>query len=136
MRNLFVALIAVTTAAVAIAAQNPQKPGKWQVKMEMEMPGMPMKMPPITTEICLTEADIADPQKSVPKDPKSDCTVSDHKIKDNTVSWKMACPKQNMTGSGEITYEGDTYTGAVKMKMGDREMSTKYTGKWIGTCTK
>jgi uncharacterized protein DUF3617 len=139
MRNAIV-LIGVVCCAAAAAAQtpkSPQKPGKWQMKMEMEMPGMPMKMPPITTEVCITEADLADPQKAVPQsDPKSQCKVGEYKIKDNTVSWTIDCPKQKTTGSGEITYSGDSFTGSMTMKMDDREMKTKYSGKWLSTCTK
>ena len=134
---MFAALFAVTSLAVAGAAQqHPQKPGKWQVKVEMEMPGMPMKMPPVTTEICVTEADLADPQKAVPNDPKMDCKVSDYATKGKTVSWAVACPKQQLTGKGEITFDGEKYTGTVDMKMGEQAMSAKYTGTWMGTCTK
>jgi len=117
-------------------AQSPQKPGKWQMTIEMAMPGMPMKISPITTDVCLTEKDLADPQKAVPVDPKSDCTVSDYKVKGKTTSWSLSCPKQQMKGTGEITYAGDTYTGAMHMKMGEQEMNSKYSGKWLGACTK
>jgi hypothetical protein len=139
MRSTLMAVLGLAVVMAAVAAQtpkSPQKPGKWQIKMEMEMPGMPMKMPPFTTEECVTEQDLADPQKSVPSDPKSKCTVSDYKVKEKTISWKVDCPSQKSTGTGEITYTDDSYTGAMKMKMPDREMSMKYSGKWLGACTK
>jgi hypothetical protein len=41
-----------------------------------------------------------------------------------------------MKGRGEITYTDDSYSGTMKMTTGDQEMSTKYSGKWLGTCTK
>lgn len=133
---VLVCAVAFAAAAAAQAPKSPQKPGKWQIAMEMDVPGMPMKMKPIITDVCLTEADLADPEKAVPKDAKSDCKVSDYRVKGNTVSWTMDCPSQKMTGTGEATYTGDTYTGRMKMKMPDQEMSMKYTGKWLGTCTK
>ena len=138
MRKSVVCLCAMAIAAAAGAQtpRSPQKPGKWQLKMQMDMPGMPMKMPAITTEVCVTEADLANPEKTVPNDPKSQCTVADYKVKDNTVSWTVDCPKQQTKGSGEITYLADSFTGAMKMKVGEQEMSTKYTGKLLGPCTK
>ncbi|HYI09948.1 MAG TPA: DUF3617 domain-containing protein [Thermoanaerobaculia bacterium] len=130
------ALMAVTAVLPARAADHPQKPGKWQVKMEMEIPGMPFKMPPVNTEICITEEDLKDPQKSVPNDPKSKCTVGDYKVTGNTVSWTIDCPKQDTKGEGEITFTEESYTGSMKMKVGEQEMKTKYSGKWIGACSK
>ena len=76
----FAALAAVAVVVPAQGADHPQKPGKWQVKFQMEMPGMPFKMPPITTEVCITEEDLKDPQKAVPGDPKQKCTVGDYKV--------------------------------------------------------
>lgn len=132
-------LLSIVAATVAVAAQvpkNPQKPGKWKVSMETEMPGMPMKMPAVTTEVCLTEEDIADPQKNVPKDQKSTCTISDYKVTGNTVTYTMTCPEQATKASAEFTYGADAYSGVLKMKMGEREMTQKHTGKWLGACTK
>jgi hypothetical protein len=134
--SAFAALVVMTAVMPAAAAENPQKPGKWKIAMQMEMPGIPIKIPPVNFEVCLTEEDLKDPQKSVPTDPKSDCKVSDYKIDGDTVSWTMNCPKQKMTGSGEITFDDESYTGSMKMKVGEQEMGTKYTGKWLGTCTK
>jgi hypothetical protein len=133
---MFVCAIAVAAAAGAQSVKSPQKPGKWQVTTDMDMPGMPMKMKPITTEVCVTEADLQDPQKAVPKDAKSDCKVSDYKVAGNTVTWAMECPSQKMKGTGEATYTGDAYTGTMKMEMGEQKMSMKLSGKWVGTCTK
>jgi hypothetical protein len=136
MRTTVLFLFVLAVSAAAAQTKSPQKPGKWQVTMEMEMPGMPMKLPAVTMEHCVTEQDLADPQKAVPADPKSDCTVGDYKVKDNTVNWSIECPKQKMKGSGEITYTNDTFAGTMKMKMDQQEMSTKYSGKWLGACTK
>lgn len=135
--SVIAVLVALTlTVPVMADAVNPQKPGKWQVKMQMDMPGLPIKLPPVTFDVCLTEEDLKDPQKSVPTDPKAKCTVSDYKIDGDTVTWNVDCPKQDMKGQGEITYTDDSYSGTMKMTTGDQEMSTKYSGKWLGTCTK
>ena len=133
---VFAAAFAIVAVTPAGAAENPQKPGKWKVSMQMEIPNMPIKMPPVNFEICLTEEDLKDPQKSVPNDPKSDCKVGDYKVDGNTVSWTVNCPKQKMKGTGEITYTDDSYSGGMKMLIGEQEMTTKYSGKWLGACTK
>jgi len=135
---ILAALLAVTVILPARAADtpNPQKPGKWKIKMQMEMPNMPVKMPPFTWEVCLTEEDLKDPQKAVPTDPKSKCDVADYKVDGNTVTWTISCPKQDMKGTGEITFTDDSYSGKMDMTIGEQEMTTKYSGKWLGECSK
>jgi hypothetical protein len=134
---MILVLVVLCFAAFAAAAEpSPQKPGKWQIKMQMEIPGMPVKMPPINFEVCLTEEDLADPQKAVPNDPKSDCKVGDYDIDGNTVSWTVDCPKSKMKGEGEITFDDSSYTGVMNMTMGEQQMKTNYSGKWLGACTK
>ncbi len=133
---VFAALAILATAAPSNAAEHPQKPGKWQVKVEMEMPGMPVKLPPVTTEICLTAEDLANPEKALPKDAKSSCKISNYKVNGKTVTWTMDCPKEQMKGTGEITYTENSYTGTMQMTVGEQEMSSKYSGKWLGDCKK
>ena len=135
-KYLCIAILAMAVMFPATAAENPQKPGNWQIKMEMEMPGMPIKLPPVTTTICLTEEDLKDPQRAVPNDPKSKCTVGDYKIDGNTVTWTVDCPKQQTKGNGQITYAEDSYTGWMNMQVGEQQMKTKYSGKWLGECKK
>lgn len=136
---VFAVAVALVFVLPASAADHPGKPGKWQMKIEMEIPGMPIKMPPITHEVCLTEEDLQNPEKAVPgNDPKrkTDCKVGDYKVDGRTVSWTIDCPKQNTKGSGEVTYTEDSYTGTMKMTVGEQEMKAKYSGKWLGTCEK
>lgn len=130
-------VLAMTLTPFVHAADHPpQKPGKWRVSIEMEMPGMPMKMPPITRDMCVTEEDVKDPQKAVPNDPKNPCKVGDYKIDGNKVSWTVDCSKPKATGVGEITFAEESYTGWTKLKMGEQEMTQKYTAKWLGACDK
>ena len=135
LKVLFAALIAVTSFATLVAQQHPQKPGKWQVTVEMEMPGGG-KMQPVIQEICVTEADLADPNKAAFLDPKLGCKVSDPKTKDKTVSFEFDCPSQQMKGNGSITFTGDTFTGETKLLMAGQQVIAKQTGKWLSTCTK
>ena len=132
----FAVVVAVCLLATAVFAASPVKPGKWEMTMQTEITGMPMKMPPFTFETCVTAEDLKDPQKAVPSDPKSKCKVSDYKIDGNTVSWTVDCPEQQAKGSGQITFTEDSYSGLMTIKIRDQEMKQKYSGKWIGECTK
>jgi hypothetical protein len=143
------ALAAVVAFSAAVFAQGPgpRRDGNWEVKMEMEMAGLPQSMPPITTTQCITKEQAADPEKLVPQGPGGrsglppDCKVSDYKVDGNKVSWAMKCAGQNaMTGTGEFVYAGETYTGTMKMNMerGGQPiaMTMKYNAKRLGDCTK
>lgn len=132
---LFAALIVVTSFGTLVAQKHPQKPGKWQVVVEMEVPGGG-KMAPVTQEICVTEADLADPSKAAFLDPKLGCKVNDPKTKGSTVSFAFDCPTQQMSGVGTITFSGDTFAGETKLKMAGQEMTAKQSGKWLSACTK
>ena len=136
---VFAAVAALVIVVPAGADDHPGKPGKWSISTQMDIPGMPFKMPPVKFEICLTDDDLKDPQKAVPSDQKkSSCKVGDYKVDGNTVTWTMDCPKEKMTAVGEVTYSDDheSYTGSMKMKTGEQEMTSKYTAKWLGACTK
>lgn len=132
-------IISATAYASFLSAQGPVRDGRWEMLTEIEMPGMPMKMPPIKTMQCITKEQANDPNQSVPKGPDedSDCKVSDYKEAGNKVTWKMKCEGKNaMTGQGEITYGTNVYDGRMKVTTADGEMTMKYTAKRLGDCTK
>jgi hypothetical protein len=141
LRALVVTVV-VAGISAAVLAQAPRRDGKWEVKMEMSMPGM--QMPPTTTTQCITPADAADPTKSVPQAPAGrggtpSCKMSDYKVTGNKVTYTMTCdPPQASTMTAEITYAADSYTGTMTVNM-DRggqpmAMTMKYTGKRLGDC--
>ena len=135
-RKIAIAL-ALCALPTAVFAASPVKPGKWEAKMQTEMTGMPIKIPPVTVTHCITKEDAENPEKLVPQQRKNnDCKFSDMKIDGNTVSWKMTCEKQQMTGEGHMTYNGDSYDGAMHMNMAQGEMNVKYSGKYLGACDK
>src|SRR2546422_10941091 len=91
---------AVLALTIAAFAQGPRRDGQWEVKMEMDMAGMPAGMPPVTTTQCITPEDAKDPQKTVPQMGRGrgrgnqDCKVSDYKTEGNKVTWSMKCEGQ------------------------------------------
>ena len=141
-KRLAAAFIIAGSLIALAAAQGPRRDGEWEVKTEMNMPGMPAGMPPMTTKQCITPAEASDPQKAMPPQGRgrgnSNCKISDYKIDGNTVSWSMACEgAQPMTGKGQFVYAQDAYTGTMTMDMQGRgTMTMKYTGKRLGDCNK
>lgn len=110
--------------------------GMWEITTEVNMPGMPMKIPPMVYRQCLTVEDI------VPKQGPTDqeiCTYSSPQTRGNTVSWSMECqsPGGRTKNEGEITYRGTSFDGTMTMSMtGAVEMSgtNRITGRRIGDC--
>jgi hypothetical protein len=132
-------LLAVCLLPVAVFAASPAKPGKWEMTIQTEMSGMPMKMPPHTVSYCLTKEDAENAEKLAPEQQRKngDCKRTDLKVDGNTVSWKMSCEKSGMTGEGQVTYSGDSYTGGMHMSMANgNEVRAKYSGKYLGACDK
>lgn len=133
LRNLALFVI-VCTLALPMFAGNLAKPGRWQTTIEMD--GMPMKMPARTVFTCVTKEQAENAEGLIPKsgDKRGGCTYDDVKVDGNTITWKMTCAQSGMTGSGKLTYSGDSYAGTMQMKMQDHEISAKYTGKFMGEC--
>lgn len=133
-----VVVVGVTGLAASLFAQGPRRDGKWEVKIEMQMPGM--TMPAQTVTQCVTKEEAADPLKAMPQGGRgvnaSDCKVSDYKVEGNKVTWAMTCEKDRMTGMGELLYAGETYTGSMKVNTQGQAMTMKYSGKRLGDCTK
>jgi hypothetical protein len=135
------AFLLCITAGYALAQQNPMRPGRWEVTMQMQIPNAPVQIPPTTMTQCITEEQLKkDPGSGLPNGSQSPggnaCKVSDYKTSGNTVTWKMACTgQQAVTGDGEMTFTGDSYTGAMKMSMAQGAMAMKLSGKRLGDCT-
>lgn len=134
-----VTLLGVTAAAVI--AQGGMRPGRWETSIQMEMAGSPVQMPAMKSTRCVTPDQAKDPA-SLQSDPsggrggKSDCKASDQKMSGNTMSWKITCSSpQPMTGTGEMTFGDDSFTGAMKMNMAQGAMAMKMEGKRLGDCT-
>lgn len=117
----------------AAQAQN-MKEGLWEITSKMEMPGMPMKMPPQTHTHCLTKKD-AVPQK---EEPGQECKTTKLEVRGDTVSWVMECKTKEgpVVMNGKVAYKGETFEGVIKMKQSDMEITQNLSGKWIGKCPK
>ncbi|MEN8256367.1 MAG: DUF3617 family protein [Thermodesulfobacteriota bacterium] len=110
--------------------------GMWEITTEVNMPGMPMKIPAMVYRQCLTKDDVVPKQGSANQEI---CTYSSPKVKGNTVSWSMECksPGGKTKSETEITYRGASFDGTMTMSMsGAVEMSGENTisGRRIGEC--
>jgi hypothetical protein len=106
----------------------------WQTTSQMVMEGMPFSPPPNSVKICAAK----DAKEPPPPPPGQTCTMSNVQRSDDKVSWDTQCTgEMDMTGHGEITYDSaDSYTGEIKFTAEGMSMTTKLTGKKIGTCDK
>ena len=111
------------------------KEGLWEITSKMEIPGMPVPMPPIKYKQCMTNENPVPNQSQ----PGQECRMKNVKTKGNTVSWEMVCDSQQgeVKSSGKITYKGDRFNGVVMMDMPEQgQMKMTMTGRRIGKCKK
>lgn len=132
MKSIRMAIVVCGLAVTVVSAQGPMREGRWETTMQMQMPGMPVQMPPVKNTQCVTKAQLQDPSKGLPSGPDPTCKVSDYKAEGNKVTWKMACT--DMTGTGEITFKGDSYDGLIKLAAKQGEMAMKLSSKRLGDC--
>jgi hypothetical protein len=143
-RILAVALCATAFAAAAgpfDQVKGKMKPGLYDYKMTMEMPGMPAGMGgrPFTFQHCVTQKDIDEGAALKGKDPnQKDCEVKDFKMSGNTASYTMECKQNQMKGDVKMTFVENGFASDMKMSMNQggqvMNMSQKMEGKRVGDC--
>ena len=144
--KFLIAACAAAASATAIAAgpfdqfKGKMKPGMYEVKMDMDMPGMPGNMgkQSMTVKNCVTEKDIESGKMG--KDQKDTCEVKNFKMSGNTASYTAACKDPPMTSDTTITFRDDGYsmTSKTTMNQGGQtmQMSHKMEGRYVGPCSK
>jgi hypothetical protein len=134
-------LAAALSLGPAHAAAPNMREGMWEITTKMEMPGKSdVAMPQQIVRHCVTRKDLDDPRRTTPA-ADSRCKMADYKLQGNTATWKMACEGQaGMTGTGTITYGGDSYSGnqTMAMKQSGQVMNLKmnFSGRRVGDCPK
>ncbi len=128
----------VVTLALSVSvsfAQGIEK-GLWEITTETTMEGAPVKIPPMTTQSCVTS------DKYIPNEPEknTNCKMIYSKLEGNTVSWKVICKEKGSTveSTGKMTYGGKTFTGVMDTVMdeGGEKIKTKMNmkGRYMGPC--
>jgi len=112
------------------------KPGKYEITVKVEIPGMPGGTPPQTMTQCLNE------QNPVPDSSAGaqGCKITDMKTTGDTVTYTMECNQQGTQtkSTGKITYKGDSFEGTSETNMGPAAggmtVTTVVKGKRIDKC--
>lgn len=132
---LLTALMTLLFISPAYSGSGPDfQEGQWEITTSVEMPGMPVSMPPQKHTQCITRKDMV-PQNS---DSSQDCDITEQNISGNTVTWKMKCKSSagTTTGSGQITYGKDTFSGTFTsvIPQANMKMTSKMSGRRLGPC--
>lgn len=132
-KSLAVMIVWLASIVCAHAGSGPDlHEGLWEITVDVEMPGMPMKMPPNTFTQCIKK------DRALPMDqqPGQECETKDIISKGNTVSWTMKCttPGGQMTGKGKVTYHNDKMEGSMSMQSQGMSMTSHYKGHRVGAC--
>lgn len=132
---LVLSVVLVASLSTSIAGSGPNmEEGKWEVTTRMEMPGMSISMPEVTSTQCLTKKDFV-PQGS---QQGQECKITKTKVDGNTVTWTVKCSGQGgeVTGTGKMTYRGSSFKGKIEMTMvqSNTKMISHINGHRIGDC--
>jgi hypothetical protein len=109
----------------ASAQQGPRikemKPGKYAYSIDMQNPGMPMKMPPMSFSQCVTPKDMDEGRAfQAQKDAGVNCTYSNANSSAGHFQFSASCKMQggmSMEADYDGTVAGDVITMQVKQKM-------------------
>jgi hypothetical protein len=146
--KFLVAACAAAACTTAIAAgpfdqfKGKIKPGQYEVKMDMDMPGMPGNMgkQSMTMKNCVTDKDIENGRMGKDNKMADTCEVKNFKMSGNTATYTAACKEPQMTSDTTITFRDDGYTMSSKTSMVQggqtMQMTHKMDGRYIGPCTK
>ncbi len=131
---VFAAALATLACSSHVVAQGADD--LYEVTVKMEMAGMPMQMPAMTQRSCVKKG--ASDADSVPH--QDNCRVMDARRAGNKLTFTMVCTGRDaMTGTGELVYAGDGYSGMIrykgKMEGQDMEMAQSISGRRVGACT-
>ncbi len=119
-------LPAAVLSTAARAADT--EPGVWwEHSIQAEMGGM--TMPPTTTKSCVPKAGIEEPPGAAADER---CKVTEVKRSGNKMSWKMVCPEDGMSGTGEIVHTKTSFDGKMSMHTPQGDMTMKMKGKLVG----
>jgi len=107
-------------------------PGEeWETTVKMSMPGMPMQMPARTSKFCRAK-DKAWDAPPMDKQTQDQCKITDYKLTGNHATWKVTC-QGGMSGTGDLTYQTDSYAGTITMSTEAGDMKMDLSGRKTGT---
>ena len=139
-KQILAAIALLALAATAAWAQLALRPGKYNVTMELTLPGAPISNTQEDTD-CLTPEDAKDLVKAMMREltSESSCSASNVKQAGNKLTFDAACTIQGnvVSSATELTITSDTaYTAVMQVNAAGVNTQLKIAGKWAGaTCT-
>jgi hypothetical protein len=135
--------VAISLAAAAMAGAGAHGeeapgllPGRYEVKVRLELRHVAMATPKVTT-ICVTETGNRGLVVLSENNPLARCPASDIRQDGDTLTFAIVCPGGNQAvGSARYTLAPQRFTGVIAMKMGGKNMTmTEYQeGHRVGDC--
>lgn len=143
-------ILAVALAAAAFSAgagpfdqfKGKMKPGMYETKMQMQIPGLPAGMGAqnMTFQNCVTQKDIEEGELGKRDGaPNKDCEIKNFRMSGNTASYTMECKgDMQMKADNVITFRDNGYTMDMKMAMNQggqvMNMTQKMESRYVGPC--
>jgi hypothetical protein len=126
-------LIACTFLLLPVAALAAgMQPGNYEFTTKMELPGMPVAMPPMTAQHCLKAEDIAN-NEQYRTDRSQDCEVRNFKQAGARTTFDLAC-KDGTAGKAEYTVADNGMTGKTVVTRDGQAITMNIAAKRIGEC--
>jgi hypothetical protein len=132
---LLLLLVPLSAGAQSYPEVN-MKEGLWEITAEFKVPGMPVTIPPVTHQQCITKKDLATAVNQAGQGTQ-ECRPSNLSITNSTVVYDITCNSGGTTtqGHAELTYSGDHMQGSMKLSGPQgMETTTVFTGHRIGDC--
>ena len=136
LERMLISVAAVALFALSSPAAAQGTDQLWEVTVKMEMPGMPMAMPPQVRRVCVAQNHRD--EDLIPT--QGNCRVLDSRRAGNKLTYAMACTGEQATNvTGEMTFAADRYDGRMQMTMTEggqpMAMTHTYGGRRDGACT-
>jgi hypothetical protein len=141
MKKTIVALASLLAlAATAAWAQLALRAGKYDIKIELTVPGLPLGNSQQDTD-CLSAADAKDLVSAMMRELSAQpgCTASNVKSIGNKLTFDASCSVQGtvVAANAELTLHGETaYDALINVNAGGIPTTLKIHGQWVeGACT-
>ena len=133
-RLLALAVAAVLSPGPQAIAQGSDD--QYDLTIRMEIPGMPMAMPPMSQRLCVRKG--ANDSDYVPQ--RENCRISDAVRAGSRLTFKMTCTGTDaMSGTGDFVFSATGYDGQMrlrgKMDGQDMNMTQHIAARRSGACT-
>ena len=125
------------------------RPGRYEITMQIAMPGQEMQMPPRTESLCVTAEDLKDWSRNLVKTADgTTCKLAEYKPVGTRLTFVRECTSRSgerTTYTGDVTFmPPDSYRSTLKIASAGGEKSDPFargmtmngTAKRVGECTK